>query len=83
MTTFVTQFGRYKWLRLEFGLNISSEIFQKKLNMALEGLEGVVCVADAIIIYCAGDDIQRATKDHDTKLRDLLIRCREKGIRLN
>ena len=27
MTTFVTPFGRYKWLRLSFGLNVSSEIF--------------------------------------------------------
>ena len=38
--TFVTPFGRYKWLRLPFSLNVSSEIFQKRLNMALEGLEG-------------------------------------------
>ena len=65
MTTFVTPFGRYKWLRLPFGLNVSSEIFQKRLNMALEGLEGVMCVADDIIVYGTGDDIPDATEDHD------------------
>ena len=83
MTTFVTPFGRYKWLRLPFGLYVSSEIFQKRLNMALEGLEGVMCVADDIIVYGTGDDIQHATEDHDKKLRELLLRCRKKGIRLN
>ena len=41
MTTFVTPFGRYKWMRLPFGFNASSEIFQKQLNIALEGLEDV------------------------------------------
>ena len=83
MTTFVTPFGRYKWLRLPFGLNVSSDIFQKRLNMALEGLEGVMCVADDIIVYGTGDDKQHATEDHDKKLRELLLRCRKKGIRLN
>ena len=83
MTTFVIPFGRYKWLRLPFGLNVSSEIFQKRLNMALEGLEGVMCVADDIIVYGPGDDIQHATEDHDKKLRELLLRCRKNGIRLN
>ena len=69
MTTCVTPFGRYKWPRLPFGLNVSSEIFQKRLNMALEVLEGVMCVADDIIFYGTGDDIQHATVDHDKKLR--------------
>ena len=83
MTTFVTPFGRYKWLRLPFGLNVSSEILQKRLYMTLEGLDGVMCVADYIIVYGTGDDIQHAIEDHDKKLRELLLRCRKKGIRLN
>ena len=51
--------------------------------MALEGLEGVMCVADDIIVYGTGDDIQHATEDHDKKLGELLLRCRKKGIRVN
>jgi len=54
LTTFATPFGGYCWNRLPFGLNISSEIFQKRLCQALEGLEGVWCVVDDIII--AGKD---------------------------
>ena len=42
-----------------------------------------MCVADDIIVYGTGDDIQHATEDHDKKLRELLLRCRKKGIRLN
>ena len=51
MTTFVTPFGRYKWMRLPSGLNVSSEIFQKRPNTALERLEGVMCVAYDMIVY--------------------------------
>ena len=42
LTTFGTPFGRFRWLRLPFGLKVSSEIFQKRLHQALEGLEGFV-----------------------------------------
>ena len=30
LTTIITPFGRFRWLRLPFGLNVSSEIFQRK-----------------------------------------------------
>ena len=51
--------------------------------MALEGLDGVVCVADDILVYGVGDNEQQATLDHDEKLRKLMTRCSERGIRLN
>ena len=51
--------------------------------MALEGLDGVVCVADDILVYGVGDKEQQATLDHDEKLRKLMTRCSERGIRLN
>ena len=77
LTTFATPFGRYRCLRLPFGLKVSSEIFQKRLCMALEGLEGVQCVADDVIVYGKDHD------DHNRNLRNLLSRCEEHGIRLN
>ena len=42
LTTFATPFGRYRWLRLLFGLNVSSEIFQKRLQQAIDDLDGVL-----------------------------------------
>ena len=32
LKTMITPFGRYRWTRLPFGLKVSSEIFQRKLN---------------------------------------------------
>ena len=61
----------------------SSEIFQKRLLQALEGLVGIACIADDILIYEVGDTLDEATKDHDKNLTSLLTRCEEKSIRLN
>ena len=83
LTTFSTPFGRYMWTRLPFGLSVSSEIFQKRLLQALEGLVGIACIADDILIYGVGDILDEATKDHDKNLTSLLTRCEEKSIRLN
>ena len=77
LTTFQTCFGRYRYLRLPFGINGSSEYFQKKLVDALQGLPGVVCIADDVVIH------GRDTEEHDRHLNLFLLRCREKGIKLN
>lgn len=77
LTTFITPFGRYRWLRLPFGLNVSSEIFQRKLDESLEGLDGVVCVADDILVY--GD----SEESHNKNLETLLKTCQQKNIKLN
>ena len=83
LTTFSTPFGRYRWTRLPFGLSASSEIFQKRLIQALEGLVGVACIADDILIYGVGDTLDEATQDHDKNLSMLLERCCQKSIKLN
>ena len=65
MTTFQTTHGRYRWKRVPFGTSMSSELFQKRLDQALEGLSGVIGVSDDIIVYGEGDDFESATKDHE------------------
>ena len=77
LTTFATPFGRYRWCRLPFGLTVSSEIFQKRLHQALEGLEGVRCIADDVLIW------GRTDEEHDERVRLFLQRCCEIGIALN
>ena len=77
LTTFQTPFGRYRWLRLPFGTTVSAEIFQRNLLNALEGLPGVVCVADDVMIH------GRSREDHDRNLETFLKRCHENGIKLN
>ena len=83
LTTMITYFGRFRWERLPFGLPVSSEIFQKRLTEALDGLKGVICVADDIIVVGRGDTQAEAEKDHSENLSGLQNRCKERSIRLN
>ena len=48
LTTFITPFGRYRFKRLPSGINIAAEIFQRKMNELLEGLEGVAVYVDDV-----------------------------------
>ena len=77
LTTFNTQFGRYRWLRLPFGLNVSAEIFQRQLHQVLVDIEGIACIADDITVIGSGDDVEEATKVHDQRIRVLLKRCED------
>ena len=77
LTTFATPYGRYRWLRLPFDLSVSSEIFQKQLHQEFQGLPGVKCIADDILIHGTCE------ADHDSNLDGLMRRCQQKGIKLN
>ena len=77
LTTMATSWGRFRWLRLPFGLNVSSEIFQRSLHQALDDLDGIACVADDIIVFGSSQE------EHDRNLEELLKRCQSVGIRLN
>ncbi len=83
LTCMITPHGRYKWKRLPFGLAVSSEIFQKRLLEALEGLPGVTCIADDILVYGCGDSQEEADKDLERNSDLLMMRCHDKGIHLN
>ena len=50
LTTFATHKGRFRWLRLPFRTSVSSEEFQERLNQALDDIDGIVCVADDILV---------------------------------
>ena len=77
LPTFITGNGRFRWLRLPFGLKVSSEIFQRKLNESLMGLKGVASIADDILVY------GNSESDHDENLRNLLEVCTKTNIKLN
>ena len=50
LTTFNSPFGRYCFKRTPFGLKMSQDIFQAEINQAFEGCEGVVGIADDIVV---------------------------------
>ena len=76
-TTFNSPHGRYRFLRLPFGLICAQDIFQKKVDEAFGDLPGVTGIADDIVIY--GRDLS----DHDANLRAVMERARETGLRFN
>ena len=56
MTTMHISYGRYRWLRLPFGITNAPEEFQMRLKTALKGLDSVVCIADVILVFGEGND---------------------------
>ena len=83
LPTFSTPYGRYRWVRMPFGCNVSSEIFQEKLFQRMDGLTGIHCVSDDNMIIGRGEAEKDALIDHDNNLIALMKRCRDVGIRLN
>ena len=77
LTTFRTPFGRYCWKRLPFGLNISQDIFQARMDSILEGLKGVVSIADDVCVFGTTD------KEHDTNLINLMERAKHERLVFN
>ena len=77
LTTFNTPLGKYKWLRLHFGLKVSADVFQERLNAVLKEVKGITgCIDD---ILTRGVD----SRDHDVNLLQLLETARMNVIKLN
>lgn len=76
-TTFNSPFGRYKYLRLAFGIKSASEVFQRTVSQILENIEGCEVIADDILVW--GKD--RA--EHNERLCAVLERVRQANMKLN
>lgn len=72
LTTFNTPFGRFRWLRMPFGISSGSEEFQRRMSDIIKDMEGVHVIVDDILIYGKGINESEAVKDHDRKLIKLL-----------
>ena len=78
LTTFNTPFGRYRYLRVPFGLNCSDEdVFQRKIDETFEGITGVTAIVDDILVF------GKTRAEHDQNLRKVLTHAHERGIKLN
>lgn len=77
LCTFNTPFGRYKFLRLPFGICSAPEVFHKAIHMLFEHIEGVDTSMDDIIVW--GSSVE----EHDARLRQVLNVVRSANLRLN
>ena len=76
LTTFNSPFGRHRFLCMPFGLKMSQDIFQHRVDQLYESLQGVVAIADDIVFG-------NTQAEHDANLRRLLTKCQEFGLKLN
>ena len=77
MTTFITPFGRFCFNRLPFGISSAPEIFQRTMTGILQGLEGIVCHMDDILVHGVDQG------EHDQRVRAVLQRLQAAGLTLN
>ena len=61
LTTFNTPWGKYRWLRMPFGLKVSGDVFQERLHRVLRLIPKVLGIADDIVIHCATENTQDGT----------------------
>ena len=62
---------------MPFGLKMSQDVFQAKIDQMFEGCEGVVGIADDIVV-CG-----KTNEEHDQHMHEMMTRCRDTGLKLN
>ena len=72
LTIFNTPWGKFWWLRLPFGLKVTSDVFKERLDKVIRLLPGVIGIADDILTHVS------TIKEHDGKVIALLETAREK-----
>lgn len=82
-TTFWTPFGRYRYLRMPFGVSVAPEEFECKLHEKLDDLPGVIVIRDDVLVTGHGETYEEAVEDHDQNLVRLLDRAKQVNLKLN
>ena len=77
LTTFITPFGRYKYLRAPYGISSISEHYDRRMDNSLEKIKQLCRIVDDCVVYT------KDKEDHIALVRQFLQRCEDKGISLN
>ena len=77
LTTFITPFGRYKYLRAPYGLSSIAEHYDRRMAEAFEGLSGFQRVVDDVVVY------DKDKESHTNRVRQFLQRCHDHNVSLN
>ncbi|XP_055604284.1 uncharacterized protein LOC129752535 [Uranotaenia lowii] len=54
-----------------------------KLQEVIEGLEGVECIADDLLVYGVGNSLEEALQNHNERLKKLLCKLDASNVKLN
>ena len=77
LTTFITPIGRFCCTRGPYGLSSMQEIFGKKMDVVIEGLQGVVKSTDDFMVYGKTKEILQQ------RTRKLFQRFVDHGVTIN
>ncbi len=77
LTTFNTEFGRYFYIRMPFGIKSAQEVFQKRMSQSFGDLEGVETDIDDILVWGT------TTEEHDQRLKKTFQWCQEISLTFN
>lgn len=77
LCTFNTPYGRYKFMRLPYGISSAAEVFSQRFKQIFDDIEGVEPYVDDLIVW------GKNQVEHDHRLSLVLERAREQNIRFN
>lgn len=77
LTTINTHKGLFKFTRLVFGLANAPAIFQKTMETLLQGIDGVLCLLDDVLVT------GKTKQEHSDRLEQVFRRFEEAGLVLN
>ena len=74
--TLILPWGKYSYQRLPMGINGAPDIFQEKMSALMSGLEFVRTYIDDVLVLT-----KSSFQDHLEKLRQVLIKLRDAGLK--
>ena len=77
LTTFNTHKGRYRFLRMPFGLKMSQDVFQMHMDQLTDRLPGIIAIHDDICVY------SKTQEQHDKHLLQLMKTAAKQGLVFN
>lgn len=77
LTTFMTQYGRFRYTRLPFGINCAPEIFQRTMEGILSHCANTIVFIDDILIYAVTE------LKHDEYVQEVLKTLKRQNVLLN
>ena len=77
LTTFNTPWGKFRWLRLPFGLTVSGDVFQERLDRVLRSIPNTTGIADDVLSH------GKTATAHDAAVITLLETARANNLTFN
>ena len=77
LTTFITPFGCFKYLRAPYGLSSITEHYDRHMAEAFKGLSGFRRIVDDIVIF------DKDKGNHKEHVRQFIQRCSDRKISIN